>query len=103
LELVSIGIAIASEADLLLIGAILIGVAIRPDALCSLYTRKHVRNLHTSEMSHRGETLHKDVCCIADLKELGSKRLSPMVRGEQSPCAVACPQGPEAKPYRLLQ
>ncbi|KAJ5133514.1 hypothetical protein N7448_001459 [Penicillium atrosanguineum] len=31
-------------------------------------------------MSHRGETLHKDVCCIADLKELGSKRLSPMVR-----------------------
>jgi hypothetical protein len=34
LELVSIGIAIASEADLLLIGAILIGVAIHPDALC---------------------------------------------------------------------
>ena len=32
-------------------------------------------------MSHRGETLHKDVCCIADLKELGSKRLAPMVRG----------------------
>ncbi|KAJ6108434.1 hypothetical protein N7523_009757 [Penicillium sp. IBT 18751x] len=31
-------------------------------------------------MSHRGESLHKDVCCIADLKELGSKRLSPMVR-----------------------
>ncbi|KAJ5408746.1 hypothetical protein N7509_002629 [Penicillium cosmopolitanum] len=31
-------------------------------------------------MAHRGETLHKDVCCIADLKELGSKRLSPMVR-----------------------
>ncbi|KAJ5172509.1 hypothetical protein N7492_005102 [Penicillium capsulatum] len=31
-------------------------------------------------MSHRGETLHKDVCCIADLKDLGSRRLSPMVR-----------------------
>ncbi|KAJ6172037.1 hypothetical protein N7470_001104 [Penicillium chermesinum] len=31
-------------------------------------------------MSHRGETLHKDVCCIADLKEMGSKRLAPMVR-----------------------
>lgn len=32
LELVSIGIAIASEADLLLIGAILIGVASGPGA-----------------------------------------------------------------------
>ncbi|KAJ5474506.1 hypothetical protein N7475_004072 [Penicillium sp. IBT 31633x] len=31
-------------------------------------------------MAHRGETLHKDVCCIADLKELGSNRLAPMVR-----------------------
>ncbi|KAJ5227158.1 uncharacterized protein N7469_007164 [Penicillium citrinum] len=35
-------------------------------------------------MAHRGETLHKDVCCIADLKELGSKRLSPMVRDEDT-------------------
>lgn len=35
-------------------------------------------------MSHRGEALHKDVCCIADLKDLGSRRLSPMVRGKQS-------------------
>ncbi|KAJ5673783.1 hypothetical protein N7462_009222 [Penicillium macrosclerotiorum] len=31
-------------------------------------------------MAHRGETFHKDVCCIADLKELGSRRLSPMAR-----------------------
>ncbi|KAJ5112350.1 hypothetical protein N7532_000395 [Penicillium argentinense] len=31
-------------------------------------------------MAHRGETLHKDVCCIADLKDLGSKCLPPMVR-----------------------
>jgi hypothetical protein len=33
-------------------------------------------------MAHRGETLHKDVCCIADLKRLGSSRLAPMVRGK---------------------
>ncbi|KAJ5320218.1 hypothetical protein PENANT_c010G09097 [Penicillium antarcticum] len=31
-------------------------------------------------MAHRGETFHKDVCCIADLKRLGSARLAPMVR-----------------------
>ncbi|KGO40213.1 Aldolase-type TIM barrel [Penicillium expansum] len=31
-------------------------------------------------MAHRGETLHKDVCCIADLKKMGSSRLAPMVR-----------------------
>lgn len=35
-------------------------------------------------MAHRGETLHKDVCCIADLKRLGSSRLAPMVRGKAS-------------------
>lgn len=33
-------------------------------------------------MSHRGETLHKDVCCIADLKEAGGKNLGKMYRGE---------------------
>lgn len=33
-------------------------------------------------MAHRGETLSKDVCCIADLKKIGSSRLAPMVRGE---------------------
>lgn len=33
-------------------------------------------------MSHRGETLHKDVCCIADLKEAGGKNLNKMYRGE---------------------
>lgn len=37
LELVPIGIAIASDADLLLIGAILIGVAILPDALLFIH------------------------------------------------------------------
>ncbi|KAL5356578.1 FMN-dependent dehydrogenase [Aspergillus floccosus] len=31
-------------------------------------------------MAHRGETLSKDVSCIADLKEFGSRRLPPMVR-----------------------
>ncbi|KAL4887808.1 FMN-dependent dehydrogenase [Aspergillus ambiguus] len=31
-------------------------------------------------MAHRGETLSKDVSCIADLKKLGSRRLPPMVR-----------------------
>lgn len=35
----------------------------------------------TIAMAHRGESLHKDVCCIADLKKLGSSRLAPMVRG----------------------
>lgn len=34
-------------------------------------------------MAHRGETLHKDVSCIADLKELGSRQLPVMVRGVQ--------------------
>lgn len=33
-------------------------------------------------MAHRGETFHKDVSCIADLKALGSRRLPAMVRGE---------------------
>lgn len=36
-------------------------------------------------MAHRGETLDKDVSCIADLKALGSRRLPPMVRGLLSP------------------
>ncbi|KAJ5738950.1 hypothetical protein N7493_002105 [Penicillium malachiteum] len=31
-------------------------------------------------MSHRGETLHKDVCCIADLKKMGGKKLPIMYR-----------------------
>ncbi|KAJ5915242.1 hypothetical protein N7454_011137 [Penicillium verhagenii] len=31
-------------------------------------------------MSHRGKTLHKDVCCIADLKEAGGKNLSKTYR-----------------------
>ncbi|RJE21100.1 S-2-hydroxy-acid oxidase [Aspergillus sclerotialis] len=31
-------------------------------------------------MAHRGETLHKDVSCIADLKRMGSSRLPTMVR-----------------------
>ncbi|KAJ5635136.1 uncharacterized protein N7484_008449 [Penicillium longicatenatum] len=31
-------------------------------------------------MSHRGETLHKDVCCIADLKEAGGKNLGKTYR-----------------------
>ncbi|PYH96499.1 FMN-dependent dehydrogenase [Aspergillus ellipticus CBS 707.79] len=31
-------------------------------------------------MAHRGETFHKDVSCIADLKALGSKKLPVMVR-----------------------
>ncbi|KAJ5281635.1 hypothetical protein N7478_007007 [Penicillium angulare] len=35
-------------------------------------------------MSHRGETLHKDVCCIADLKEMGGKKLSPMYRENET-------------------
>ncbi|OOQ83227.1 Peroxisomal (S)-2-hydroxy-acid oxidase GLO5 [Penicillium brasilianum] len=31
-------------------------------------------------MSHRGETLHRDVCCIDDLKKLASMKLTRMVR-----------------------
>ncbi|KAE8372034.1 FMN-dependent dehydrogenase [Aspergillus bertholletiae] len=31
-------------------------------------------------MAHRGETLHKDISCIADLKAQGSKKLPRMVR-----------------------
>ncbi|KAF7596368.1 hypothetical protein BBP40_002112 [Aspergillus hancockii] len=31
-------------------------------------------------MAHRGETLHKDIACIADLKALGSEKLPQMVR-----------------------
>ncbi|KAI9034770.1 alpha-hydroxy acid oxidase [Aspergillus affinis] len=31
-------------------------------------------------MAHRGETLHKNVSCIADLKALGSKKLPVMIR-----------------------
>ncbi|PYH30907.1 alpha-hydroxy acid oxidase [Aspergillus neoniger CBS 115656] len=31
-------------------------------------------------MAHRGETFHKDVSCIADLKAIGSKKLPKMVR-----------------------
>ncbi|OGM42082.1 (S)-2-hydroxy-acid oxidase [Aspergillus bombycis] len=31
-------------------------------------------------MAHRGETLHKDISCIADLKVQGSKKLPRMVR-----------------------
>jgi (S)-2-hydroxy-acid oxidase len=34
-------------------------------------------------MAHRGETLHNEVSCIADLKALGSSKLPKMVRGEQ--------------------
>ncbi|KAM0099315.1 hypothetical protein ACP6JE_006122 [Aspergillus fumigatus] len=33
-------------------------------------------------MAHRGETLHNEVSCIADLKALGSSKLPKMVRGE---------------------
>lgn len=36
-------------------------------------------------MAHRGETLDKNVSCIADLKALGSRRLPVMVRGEMTP------------------
>lgn len=36
-------------------------------------------------MAHRGETLHKDVSCIGDLKRMGSSRLPTMVRGVLSP------------------
>lgn len=32
-------------------------------------------------MAHRGDALGKDVCCIDDLKRLGSQRLTPTVRG----------------------
>ena len=32
-------------------------------------------------MAHRGESLHEDVSCIADVRKLGSEKLSPMVRG----------------------
>lgn len=32
-------------------------------------------------MAHPGETLHKNVSCIADLKALGSKNLPVMVKG----------------------
>lgn len=32
-------------------------------------------------MAHRGETLHKHVSSIADLKALGSKNLPVMVKG----------------------
>ncbi|KAJ6031309.1 hypothetical protein N7540_002041 [Penicillium herquei] len=31
-------------------------------------------------MAHRGESLHKDVCCIADLKEMAGKKLPIMYR-----------------------
>lgn len=53
-------------------------------------------------MAHRGETLHKDVCCIADLKKMGSSRLAPMVRGEcqQFPTTIHCAS---ADLDRLLQ
>lgn len=34
-----------------------------------------------AKMAHRGETLHKHVSCIADLKALGSKNLPVMVKG----------------------
>lgn len=54
-------------------------------------------------MAHRGETLSKDVCCIADLKKIGSSRLAPMVRGEyheQFTTAIHCTS---ANVNRLLQ
>lgn len=54
-------------------------------------------------MAHRGETLSKDVCCVADLKKLGSSRLAPMVRGEyheQFTTAIHCTS---ADLNRLLQ
>jgi hypothetical protein len=48
-------------------------------------------------MSHRGETLHKDVCCIADLKEAGGKNLGKTYRGG------LCPQYPCIRTPRLTQ
>lgn len=33
-------------------------------------------------MAHRGETLHSEVACIADLKAQASKNLPPMIRGD---------------------
>lgn len=38
-------------------------------------------------MAHRGDALGKDVCCIDDLKRLGSQRLTPTVRGMHLPIA----------------
>jgi (S)-2-hydroxy-acid oxidase len=32
-------------------------------------------------MAHRGDALGKDVCCINNLKRLGSERMTPMNRG----------------------
>ncbi|KAL4984225.1 hypothetical protein BDW68DRAFT_180837 [Aspergillus falconensis] len=36
--------------------------------------------MNFNAMAHRGDTLGKDVCCIDDLKRLGSQRLTPLVR-----------------------